>query len=224
MRQPRRLVALIVAVLTVQAAPALAAARLVTPTGGRATSSFPLLRWSLPKGEEAEVVYIARRSTRTGTGEFATANLEDTGPLSGRTLSYRSVNGLYSGTHYWLVGTRDRDFNQHFSRVGRFRVVETLTVSRLRTVPGAVPRRLDIRMRVRTNARLLRFTIRVVQRGRVVQVVNRRVRVRDPGHGGTRTIHWLASSAVARGEPATLRVTVTAGSRSYRARRAITAP
>jgi hypothetical protein len=79
-------------------------------------------------------------------------------------------------------------------------------------------------MRVRTNARLLRFTIRVVQRGRVVQVVTRRARVRDPGSGGTRTVHWLASSAVARGEPATLRVTVTAGSRTYRASRRITAP
>jgi hypothetical protein len=210
--------------LALQSAPALAAARLVTPTGGRATSSFPLLRWSLPKGEETEVVYIARRPTRAPTGEFVTANLEDTGPLSGRTQRYRSVNGLYSGRHYWLVATRDPDFNQHVSRVGRFRVVETLSVARLRTAPGAVPRRLDVRMRVRTNAPILSFTIRVVQGGRVVQVVTRRARVAKPGTGGTRTVHWLASSAVARGAPATLRVTVVAGSRSYRARLAITAP
>jgi len=66
MRRP--LVALTVAALALQAAPALAAARLVSPTGGRPTSSFPLLRWSLPTGEESEIVYIARRSTRTGTG------------------------------------------------------------------------------------------------------------------------------------------------------------
>jgi len=222
----RRLLPLSAAILVAAAlpAPAFGSARLVAPVGGTATSSFPLLRWSLPKAEESEVVYVARRPARASTGEFVAENLEDTGVVSGRTQRYRSVNGLYSGTHYWLVGTRDRDFDQHFSRVGRFRVPGTLAVSRLRTAPGAVPRRLDIRMRVRTNARALRFTVRVVQGGRVVQTVTRRTIVRDPGTGGTRTVHWLASSAVARGEPATLRVTVKAGTRSYRGSLRITAP
>ena len=224
MRRPLARLVLALLVLALPVAPASAAARLIAPTGGRATSSFPLLRWSLPRQEESEVVYVARRATRTGTGEFATANLDDTGVVSGRTQRYRSVNGLYSGTHFWIVGTRDADFEQHFSRVGRFRVPTALQVGRLRTTPGTVPRGRDVRMRVRANARALRFTIQVRQGGRVVQTVTRRAPVLNPGTWGSRTVHWVASDAVARGRPATLRVTVQGGSRRYRASLRVTAP
>jgi len=79
-------------------------------------------------------------------------------------------------------------------------------------------------MRVRANARALRFTIQVRQGGRVVQTVTRRAPVLNPGTWGSRTVHWVASDAVARGRPATLRVTVQGGSRRYRASLRVTAP
>ena len=69
--------------------------------------------------------------------------------MSGRTTSHRTTNGLYSGTHYWLVGTRNRDFEQRFSRVGRFRVSTTLAVGRVRVTPGATAGTGDVRMRLK---------------------------------------------------------------------------
>ena len=221
-----RRIAPVLAVFALAAAPAVAsaAATLVSPVGGATVGSFPVLKWRLPSGEENEVVYIARKSARATTGEFSTENLEDTAPMSGRTASHRTTNGLYSGTHYWLVGTRNRDFEQRFSRVGRFRVVTTLAVGRLRVTPGPTAGTRDVRMRLKTNARTLRFTVQVRQGGRVVQSFGRTAPVLNPGTWGSRKVHWVPSGAVASGRPATLLITVRAGSRVTHATLRVTAP
>ena len=221
-----RRIALTLALVGLAAAPAAAtaAATLVSPVGGSTAGSFPLLRWKLPAGEENEVVYIARSGARALTGEFRVDNLEDTTPMSGRASSHRTTNGLYAGTHYWLVGTRDGNFEQRYSKVGRFRVVGVLAVSRLRLTPGPAAGTADLRMRVKTNARVLRSTVEVLQGGRLVQIFGRTTSVTNPGFGGSRKIGWLPSSAVAAGRAATLRVTVRAGSRVAHATVRVTAP
>lgn len=222
----RRALPVLAAALVALAAPAAAgaAARLVSPVGGAAASTFPTLRWTLPSGEESEVVYVASKASRLPSGEFPTANLEDTGLVSGRTQRHRLGNGLYAGTHYWVVGSRDRDFEQHFSRAGRFRVVGSLSVTRVRVTSSTQARSRSVRMRLKTNARRLGYTIRVVQNGRVVQTVRRSAPVLNPGVWGTRTIRWTASSKVTKGQPATLSVTVKAGSRTFRTTLTATAP
>jgi hypothetical protein len=221
-----RRIAPVLALLVLAAAPtaATAAARLVSPVGGSTAGSFPTLRWKLPAGEENEVVYLARRPSRAGTGEFRTENLEDTAPMSGRTTSHRMTNGLYAGTHYWLVGTRNADFEQQFSKVGRFRVLTSLAVTRVRLTPGATAGTADVRMRLKTNARTLRFTVQVRQAGRVVQTFGRTAAVLNPGTWGSRKVRWVPSSAVTSGRAATLRITIRAGSRTAHATLNVTAP
>ena len=221
-----RRIAPVVAVLALAVAPAAAsaAARLVRPVGGRTTGSFPVLKWRLPSGEENEVVYIARKPARAATGEFRTENLEDTAPMTGRTTSHRLTNGLYSGTHYWLVGTRNADFEQRFSKVGRFRVATSLSANRLRLTPGATAGTADVRMRLKTNARSLRFIVQVRQGGRVVQTFGRKAVVLNPGVWGSRKVSWVPSAAVASGRAATLRITIRAGSRVAHATLNVTAP
>ena len=217
-------VVLAVAVLTAAPATATAAATLVSPTGGRTVGTFPVLTWKLPSGEENEVVYIASKPARADTGELLTENLEDTTPMSGRAGSHRTTNGLHGGTHYWIVATRNSNFEQQFSKVGRFRVAASLSISRTRVTPGATAGTSDVRMRVKTNARSLRFTIQVVQGGRVVQTFGRSTPVRNPGSWGTRKVSCVPSSAVAAGRAATLRVTIRAGSRVAHATLRVTAP
>ena len=174
-------------------------------------TTYPLLRWTLPKGERNEVVYIARKPARAASGEFVTENLDDTAPMTGRAGSHRTTNGLYAGTHYWLVVTRNADFEQQYSRIGRFRVAPSLSVTRARLTPGATAGSADFRMRLKTNARSLRVTIKVVQGGKVVQTFARTSKVLNPGVWGSRKVHWVPSSAVVSGNPAQLRVTYTGG-------------
>jgi hypothetical protein len=211
-------------VLAASPATATAAARLVSPTGGRIVGTFPQLRWTLPSGEQNEVVYVARQATRAATGEFDTASLEDTAPVSGRVGSHRMTNGLYAGTHYWMVATRTTDFEQRYSKVGRFRVATSLSVTRVRVTPGPTTGVSDVRMRVKTNRRSLRFTIQVVQGGRVVQTVFSNARVLSPGDWASRNLRWVPSAAVTTGKRATLRVTIKAGSRTARAALDVIAP
>ncbi len=161
-------------------------------------TTYPLLRWTLPKGERNEVVYIARKPARAASGEFVTENLDDTAPMTGRAGSHRTTNGLYAGTHYWLVVTRNADFEQQYSRIGRFRVAPSLSVTRARLTPGATAGSADFRMRLKTNARSLRVTIKVVQGGKVVQTFARTSKVLNPGVWGSRKVHWVPSSAASR--------------------------
>jgi hypothetical protein len=205
-------------------ATATAAARLVSPTGGRVVGTFPMLRWTLPKAEANEVVYIASKAARADTGDFVTENLEDTAPMTGRVSSRRTTNGLYTGTHYWLVVTRNVDFEQFYSKVGRFKVASLLSVTRTRVTSGPTPGTADFRMRLKTNARTLRITIQVLQGGRAVQTFGRTTSVQNPGVWGSRKVQWTPSSAVASGRPATLRATIRAGSRTAHATVNVTAP
>jgi hypothetical protein len=221
-----RRIAPVLAVLVLAAAPAAASASptLVSPVGGRLVGTYPLLKWTLPKGEKNEVVYIARKPARADTGEFATENLEDTAPMTGRAASHRTTNGLYAGTHYWLVVSRNADFEQRYSKVGRFRVAPSLSVTRARVTPGATSGTADFRMRLKANSRSLRVTIRVVQGGKVVQTFARSSMVLNPGVWGSRKVHWIPSSAVISGKTAQLRVTYKAGSRTARSTLNVIAP
>ena len=221
-----RRIALLVLLCLLVVAPATASARatLVTPVGGRMVTTFPLLKWSLPKGETNEVVYIARKPVRADTGEFATENLEDTAPMTGRAGSHRTTNGLYVGTHYWMVVSRNADFEQRYSKVGRFKVAPSLSVTRARLTPGATSGTADFRMRLKANSRSLRVTIRVVQGGKVVQTFARSSKVLNPGVWGSRKVHWVPSSAVFSGNTAQLRVTYKAGSRTAHSTLNVIAP
>ena len=215
---------LALAVLAVAPAAATASAKLVSPVGGRVVTTYPLLRWTLPKGERNEVVYIARKPARAASGEFVTENLDDTAPMTGRAGSHRTTNGLYAGTHYWLVVTRNADFEQQYSRIGRFRVAPSLSVTRARLTPGATAGSADFRMRLKTNARTLRVTVKVVQGGKVVQTFARTSKVLNPGVWGSRKVRWVPSSAVVSGNPAQLRVTYKAGSRTAHSTLDVIAP
>ena len=221
-----RRITLVLALVVLAAAPATAsaAATLVSPTGGRLVGTFPLLEWTLPTGERNEVVYIASKPVRADTGEFVTENLEDTAPMSGRAGSHRTTNGLYAGRHFWLVGTRNADFEQRFSKVGRFKVAPSLSVTRTRVTSGSTAGSADFRLRLKTNARTLQITIQVSQGGRVVQTFARTAPVLNPGVWGSRKVHWTPSSAVASSRAATLRATIRAGSRIAHATVNVTAP
>jgi hypothetical protein len=220
-----RRITLVLFVLALVAVPAATASpKLVTPVGGRLVGTYPLLKWTLPKGEKNEVVYIASKPQRAAAGEFATDNLEDTAPMTGRAGSHRTTNGLYVGTHYWLVVSRNGDFEQRYSKVGRFKVAPSLSVTRARLTPGATAGSADFRMRLKANSRSLRVTIKVVQGGKVVQTFARSSKVLNPGVWGSRKVHWVPSAAVFSGNAAQLRVTYKAGSRTAHSTLDVIAP
>ncbi len=221
-----RRILLVLALCLLALAPATAGARakLVTPVSGRMVTTYPLLKWSLPKGERNEVVYVARKPARADSGEFVTDNLEDTAPMTGRAGSHRTANGLYAGTHYWMVVSRNADFEQRYSPTGRFKVAPSLSVTRARLTRGATSGSADVRMRLKTNGRTLRITVRVVQGGKVVQTFARSVQVLNPGVWGSRKVQWVPSSAVFSGNSAQLRVTYKAGSRTARSTLDVIAP
>ncbi len=185
-------------------------------SGGRLVGTYPLLKWTLPKGEKNEVVYIARKPARADTGEFATENLEDTAPMTGRAGSHRTTNGLYVGTHYWMVVSRNADFEQRYSKIGRFKVAPSLSVTRARLTPGATSGTADFRMRLKANSRSLRVTIRVVQGGKVVQTFARLLQGAQPGRLGQ---PQGALGPVQRGRPPAARPSCASPTRRARARR-----
>ncbi|MDX6378927.1 MAG: hypothetical protein QOE98_3230, partial [Gaiellaceae bacterium] len=105
-----------------------------------------------------------------------------------------------------------------------FRVATSLSVTRVRVTPGPTIGVSDVRMRVKTNRRSLRFTIQVVQGGRVVQTVFANARVPSPGDWAGRNVRWVRSAAVTTGKRVTLRITIKAGSRTARAALDVIAP
>ena len=70
----------------------------------------------------------------------------------------------------------------------------------------------------------LRVTVQVVQGGKVVQTFARTSKVLEPGVWGSRKVHWVPSSAVVSGNPAQLRVTYKAGSRTAHSTLDVIAP
>jgi hypothetical protein len=156
-------------VLVLFATAAFGAPRLLAPSdGSRVRSSFPVFRWTLPAGELAREIFVARLPRTSPDGGFPARNVVASDTLAGDDERWVPKRPLWAGTYWWLVtSTVDSDFDTdlgtRYSAVSGFTIPISLEVLRI-----SGPNRRVITVRWRGNVRRVAITLRLLSRGRLV--------------------------------------------------------
>jgi hypothetical protein len=154
-------------VLVLFATVASAVPRLLAPfDGAKVRSSFPVFRWTLPAGELAREIFVARLPRTGPDGGFPAGNVVASDTLAGDDERWVPKRPLWAGTYWWLVTSTvdsDTDLGTRYSGVSGFTIPISLEVLRI-----SGPNRRVITVRWRGNVRRAAITLRVLSRGRVV--------------------------------------------------------
>ena len=143
------------------------APRLLTPSdGAKVRASFPLFRWTLPAGELARGIFVARLPRTSPDGGFPARNVVASDTLAGDDERWVPKRPLWAGTYWWLVTSTadfDTDPGTRYSAVSGFTIPISLDVLRI-----SGPSRRVITVRWRGNVRRVAITLRLLSRGRLV--------------------------------------------------------
>lgn len=165
----RRVAAVVAAgvVLVLFATVASAAPRLLAPSdGSKVRSSLPVFHWTLPAGELAREIFVARLPRTGPDGGFPARNVVATDTLADDDERWVPKRPLWAGTYWWLVTSRvdsDSDLGTRHSAVSGFTIPISLEVLRI-----SAPNRRVITVRWRGNVRRVAITLRVSSRGDLV--------------------------------------------------------
>jgi hypothetical protein len=133
--------------------------------GAKVRSSFPVFRWTLPAGELAREIFVARLPRTGPDGAFPARNVVATDTLAGDDERWVPRRPLWAGTYWWLVtSTIDSETNPgtRHSAVSGFTIPISLEVLRI-----SGPSRRVITVRWRGNVRRVAITLRLLSRGRL---------------------------------------------------------
>ena len=143
------------------------APRLLAPSdGAKVRSSFPAFRWTLPAGELAREIFVARLPRTSHDGGFPGRNVVASDTLAGDDERWVPKRPLWAGTYWWLVTSTadsDTDLGTRYSAVSGFTIPISLEVLRI-----SGPNRRVITVRWRGNVRRVAITLRLLSRGRLV--------------------------------------------------------
>jgi hypothetical protein len=135
-------------------------------------SSHPLFVWTIPAGELARSIDIARLPQTTPSGEFHQENVVTSGFFDREdTTQWSPTSQLYAGTYWWSVGTRNEDFERSYSAPSSFKIpaIARITSVRFRrTSYTFFPDELDTIVRWASNTRNVRVTVTISRARRVL--------------------------------------------------------
>jgi hypothetical protein len=153
-------------VLVLFATVASAVPRLLAPSdGAKVRSSFPVFRWTLPDGELAREIFVARLPRTGSDGGFPARNVVASDTLAVDDERWVPKRPLWAGTYWWLVTSTDSDtgLETRYSAVSGFTIPISLEVLRI-----SGPKRRVVTVRWRGNVRRVAVTLRLLSRGRLV--------------------------------------------------------
>jgi hypothetical protein len=134
--------------------------------GAKVRSSFPVFRWTLPAGELAREIFVARLPRTSLDGGFPDRNVVARDTLAGDDQRWVPKRPLWAGTYWWLVTSTvdsDTDLGTRYSAVATFTIPISLEVLRI-----SGPSRRVVTVRWRGNVRRVAITLRLLSRGRLV--------------------------------------------------------
>jgi hypothetical protein len=143
------------------------APRLLAPSdGAKVRSSFPAFRWTLPPGELAGEIFVARLPSMNPDGGFPARNVVVSDTLATDDERWVPRRPLWAGTYWWLVTSTvdsDTDLGTRYSAVSGFTIPISLEVLRI-----SAPNWRVVTVRWRGNVPRVAISLRLLSRGRLV--------------------------------------------------------
>lgn len=124
------LLSVLVAAALVAASVAGASASPIAPASGAVVGSHPVFSWSLPAGEQSELIAISSSPSTTPEGAFFDENVADLGFFTdASTTTWAPTRPLFAGPYWWNVETvRTSDYSSFYSAPTAFTVGTNLRI------------------------------------------------------------------------------------------------
>jgi hypothetical protein len=189
-------------------------------------TSHPVFKWTLPPGESSDSIYIARKPDTTPEGKFYDENVveSDFFRFSTDPREWSPTSPLYAGRRWWIVGSRNEDFDTFFSTPSEFTIAPFAKIVSVGVRRFAFLRNLDFVVRWRSNARqpIVSASISTLSGRR--RWSGRSVEYGSVGEVGSSLFSWYASRRVRKGSLVRFRATVRAQGASATVTRKLRAP
>jgi hypothetical protein len=198
-----------------------------SPTPGAVVrSSHPVFKWTLPPGESSDSIYIARKPDTTPEGKFYDENVveSDFFRFSTDPREWSPTSPLYAGRRWWIVGSRNDDFDIFFSTPSEFTIAPFAKIVSVGVRRYAFLRNLDFVVRWRSNARQPIITASISTLSGIRRWSGRSVEYGSIGEVGSSQFSWYASRRVRKGSLVRFRATVRAQGASATVTRKLRAP
>jgi hypothetical protein len=182
------------------------------PPGAVVRSSHPIFKWTLPPGERSESIYIASKPDTTPEGKFYDENVVESDFFfsTDDPREWSPTSPLYAGRRWWIVGSRNNDFDTFFSAPREFTIPPTATIASVTVRRYSFLRNLDFTVRWRSNARRPVVTASIsTLRGKRLWSKGS-VEYASIGQVGSSYFSWYASRRVRKGSFVRFRATVLA--------------
>jgi hypothetical protein len=156
----RRLLALGTVATALAATSAGAAPNLLSPApGSSTTSTHPTFSWSLPGGERAVSISVARLpDINPATNDFMPGELATTAILAGDASKWTPTQPLPASKYYWHVSTRTQDRPREFSAASSFVVRPLIAKPTIEAKPFKGQRMFLITTTWTANVRMVDFS------------------------------------------------------------------
>jgi hypothetical protein len=145
-----------------------------SPIADAATTSHPVLAWSLAPGETTGSVTISDNPARTPDGSFFDEHVVDFAAPVDTATSWSPTAALFSGRYWWSVQTYDAASNSVRTSPASFVVEPTLTRARWGWTRYPYLHEMDFAARWTTNAESVVVTFKVTRNGKTLFKRSRR--------------------------------------------------
>ena len=197
--------------LTISAAEAFAAATPVTPApGATVTSARPHFTWTLPAGESAQGLYIAKNPDVNPEGRFYDQSIVQVGVVVAADREWTPTAPLYAGRYWWNVWSSSQASQVIFSTPSAFVIPTSLRLSGVKTKRYSSEHALALEVRWAANVQRPLVRLRLL-RGRKTVWKASRTAYNTIGVPGSTSFSWKRPSSLRRGTRLKLLASISSG-------------